>query len=260
MNKNLLIILGLFFSSITFSQDKETELYFSADANFSNGNYKEAIANYTELLKIADKNRKTLIKRCYYMRGFSWDRIQEYDNAISDFTNAIRIDNTDMASFIDRGMSNYNAGYFKEAKADFHHVISDKTNTRMTNNAYYWLAKIFFSEGNFSTSKTYLNFFIKGNSNNTEVYFLRGVVNDRLMNFKASIKDYTKTIELSPKNYQAFANRGTAKINLLTGSGNLQPTKRETKSACKDLKKARKLGDNTVGDLIYVYCDKKINN
>ena len=46
------------------------------------------------------------------------------------------------------------------------------------------------------------------------------------------------------------------KINLLTGNGNLQPSKKETKSACKDLK-ARELGDIVVDDLIYVYCDRK---
>lgn len=54
---------------------------------------------------------------------------------------------------------------------------------------------------------------------------------------------------------QVLAYRGTGKINLLTGNGNLQPSKRETKAACKDLNKANELGDNSVDHLIYVYCD-----
>ena len=95
------------------------------------------------------------------------------------------------------------------------------------------------------------------NSKDPELYFIRGTANDMLRNFEQSIKDYDKAIEIKPNYVQAIANRGTAKINLLTGNGNLQPNKKETKSACKDLKKAKELGDNAVDDLIYVYCDRK---
>ncbi|RZV57745.1 MAG: tetratricopeptide repeat protein, partial [Flavobacteriaceae bacterium] len=94
------------------------------------------------------------------------------------------------------------------------------------------------------------------NAKDPELYFIRGTANDMLGNFEQSIKDYDKAIEIIPNYVQATANRGTAKINLLTGNGNLQPSKRETKSACKDLKKAKELGDNAVDDLIYVYCDR----
>ncbi len=47
------------------------------------------------------------------------------------------------------------------------------------------------------------------------------------------------------------------KINLLTTRGTLQPTKDQTADACTDLQKAKKLGNNKVDDMIYVYCGKK---
>ena len=77
------------------------------------------------------------------------------------------------------------------------------------------------------------------------------------MDVAGSIKDYDKAIELNPNYMEAYANRGVAKINLLTSKGNIQPTKEQTSDACADLKKAKQLGDNTVDDMIFIHCDKK---
>lgn len=254
MNKYILLFTGLLISSVMLSQNKATELYFSAERNFSEKNYNEAIANYTELLDLVDNDQVVVIKRCYYMRGFSWDKLGKYDNAISDFTFAIKTDSTDMASFVDRGITRQRAGYNDEAKSDFKHVIKMKSDSRMVNNSYYWLARIHFTEGNFETCKTYCNFFIRENAKEPEIYFIKGSANDMLLNYQESIEDYTLAIKYNTNYYQAFANRGTAKINLLTTKGKVQPSKRETKSACKDLKKAKNLGDNSVDDLIFIYC------
>ena len=64
-------------------------------------------------------------------------------------------------------------------------------------------------------------------------------------------------IKKYPESYKAYANRGIAKINQLTTNGNLQPSRKETKSACKDLRKAQSMGDSTVGDMIFIYCENK---
>ena len=56
------------------------------------------------------------------------------------------------------------------------------------------------------------------NPNDPELYLIRGSANGMLRNFEESIKDYAKAIELNPNYYQAIANRGTTKINLLTGN------------------------------------------
>ena len=41
---------------------------------------------------------------------------------------------------------------------------------------------------------------------------------------------------------------------MLTTKGKIQPTKEETATACKDLKKARELGDDSVEDMLFIYC------
>ncbi len=231
------------------------ELYQTGNSNFKSGNYEKAIENYTELMNIVDD--KMVQKTGYINRGLSYDRLQKYDLAIADFTEAIKLDSTDMASFIDRGLSKMRAGYLEQAKVDYNYVVYKNNNPKMMEAALYWLARIHYSQGEFKeTIKNCDRYFII-NPTDPELYFIRGTANDMLGNFEQSIVDYGKAIEIKPNYVQAIANRGTAKINLLTARGNLQPSKKETKEACKDLKEAKKLGDKSVEDLIFIYCDRK---
>lgn len=239
-------------SMIAIGQTNPMELYLIGNSNFKAGNYEKAIENYTELMTTMDE--PIVQKTCYINRGLSYDRLQKYDLAIEDFTTAIKMDSTDMASFIDRGLSNMHAGNPEKAILDFNHVIQLKSNQRMTQNAIYWKSQIHYTLLEFQETIKDCDQYIVVNPNDPEMYFIRGSANSMLRNFEQSIKDYDKAIKLNPNYVQAIANRGTAKINLLTGNGNLQPSKRETKGACKDLKKAKAMGDNSVDDLIYVYC------
>jgi len=206
-------------------------------------------------MKIVDD--KEVHKTCYINRGLSYDRLQKYDLAIEDFTEAIKLDSTDMASFIDRGLSKMHAGYLEQAKVDYNYVVYKNNDKGMMEAALYWLAQIHYSQGQFDEVIKHCDQYIVINSKDPELYFIRGSANDMLQNYEQSILDYGKAIEIKPNYVQAISNRGTAKINLLTGNGNLQPSKKEAKDACYDLKKAREFGDDSVDDLIFIYCDRK---
>ncbi len=83
-------------TTVCFSQNKVAELYSKGNSNFHAGKFQNAIANYTELMKIVDE--KTVQKTCLINRGLSYDRLKKFDMAITDFTRAIRLDSSDMAS------------------------------------------------------------------------------------------------------------------------------------------------------------------
>ncbi|MDC8003904.1 hypothetical protein POV27_07560 [Aureisphaera galaxeae] len=248
-------LMYLLLSVAAMSQTNPQELYEAGNLNFKSGNFEKAIENYTELMNMVDE--KSVQKTCYINRGLSYDRMKLYDLAITDFTEAIKLDSTDMASFIDRGLSRMHAGYLDKAKQDYNYVVYKNNDKRMLEAALYWLARIHYAEGAFEKVIQNCDQYFRINPNDPELYFIRGTANDMLRNFQQSISDYDKAIEIKPNYVQAIANRGTAKINLLTGSGNLQPTKKETKDACRDLKKAKEFGDSSVDDLIFVYCDRK---
>lgn len=253
--KIIITCIGMLLTTISFSQNKLAELYKTGNANFSAGKFEEAIKNYTQLMKIADDS--TIQKTCYINRGLSYDRLQKYDLAITDFTKAIKLDSTDMASYIDRGLSKMHAGSLEKAKEDYQYVVTQNNNHSMMEAALYWLAKIHYSQGNFQEVVKNCDQYFTINPNDYEVYFIRGTANDMLQAFEEAIKDYSKVIKLKPMIKEAYAYRGTSKINIFTTRGIITPSKKQTKDACKDLKKAYKLGDKTIEDLIFVYCEDK---
>ena len=235
--------------------DKIMELYTQGNSFYNAGKYDQAIEYYSKFIEATDEPR--IIKRGYINRGLALDKLGNYDKAVEDFTEAIKLDSTDMASFIDRALALYHANKFEDARGDFDYVVELDTNKQMKENALYWLAQIDYKSGNMDQVIEHSNMFLKSNPKDPEVIFIRASAYSMLREFEKSIDDYTRIINLYPEAYQAYANRGIAKINQLTANGNLQPSKKETKNACKDLRKAQAMGDSTVGDMIFIYCKNK---
>ena len=231
------------------------DLYQEGNANYRAGQYEQAIQYYSKFIEATDEPK--LIKTGYINRGLAHDKMQEYDKAVNDFTIAISLDSTDMASFIDRGLAQFHANRFDDAKVDFNYVVQMNTHKKMRENALYWLAQIDYKSGNMPQVIQHCNFFLKSNPDDPEIIFIRASAYSMNREFKKSIEDYTRIIKKYPESYKAYANRGIAKINQLTTNGNLQPSRKETKSACKDLRKAQSMGDSTVGDMIFIYCENK---
>ena len=61
-----------------------------------------------------------------------------------------------------------------------------------------------------------------GQADNSNFYFLNGLINSKIGYYAAAIKDYTKAIELDPKDVDAYAQRGFAKNNLYEYTGAVQ--------------------------------------
>ena len=239
-----------------YGQSQEETDFNQAVDLLKDGKFKYAITKFSAI--IPKTENKALKKMCYIYRGFSYNEISDYKNAIASFDSAIIIDPDDVATYIDRGKTQ---GYIKEkeaAKKDFEYVLTKDSTSEQAQAALYYLGLIAYQQGNDKESIGYYDRLIRLAPNDAEAYFNRGCAKGRtLKDIEGSIKDYDKAIELEPDYAAAYANRGVAKINLLTTGGTIQPSKDQTKDACADLKKAKSLGDNSVDDMIYVYCDKK---
>lgn len=257
MKKAILILLCFLLFPKLYAQEGNPDLgkiFETAYNQQISGQYSEAIQNYSKLLNYdldPEIKRQLLIKR-----GLAYNSLEDYSSAVEDFTESIKLDSTDMASFVDRGLSNYYRKHLDEAEIDFKFVLKNNSDKKMSENSGYWLTKIEFIRGNFNKATEYCNQLIANNKNDAEFYFLRGTAFSNQFDFNKAIEDYDKAIEINPNYMEALTNRGVVKINLLTGKGNLNPTKKETKSACQDLKKASGLGDiKNTEDLIFVYCN-----
>ncbi|MEO7984256.1 MAG: tetratricopeptide repeat protein [Bacteroidota bacterium] len=252
------ILLAFFFALLIQSGNGQPAL----KTDFDNGvkflqsqNYKKAMETFSGVLKKATE--KELKKFCYIYRGFSYNGLGDYKNSIADLDKAIELDPEDLASYMDRGKTKAYSNDLDGSKKDFLFILARDSTGEQGQAALYYLAKIAYQQIKFDESIKYYDKIITLVPNDPELYFNRGAAKGMLMNNEGCITDYDKAIALKPDYMEAYANRGVAKINLLTTKGNIQPTKEQTMDGCADLKKVKQLGNNSVDDMIFVYCDKK---
>jgi tetratricopeptide (TPR) repeat protein len=146
--KTLYTLVLSLFTVLAFSQDLEEagKQYTAATQKYRQGNYKEAIAQYTTLLNTTQTGPLRI--KLYINIGLCHHELEEYDKAIASFNEAIKLDNTDMLTYIDRGLSELNGGKIREAKEDFAYVISKNADTKSMESALYWTARINYSQKN----------------------------------------------------------------------------------------------------------------
>jgi tetratricopeptide (TPR) repeat protein len=250
----IVFILGLSFH-LLHGQMELKESYSKGVKQLQSQDYKNSVTTFSEiLLKATDNGLK---KTCYIYRGLSFKGLGEFQNAISDFDNAIKIDPSDLASFTDRGIVKISSKDYEGAKKDFLHVLTKDSIDNQGQAALYYLGRIAYLQAKYEQSIKYYDKLILLTPKDAELYFNRGAAKDMIMDSPGSIKDYDLAILYSPEYKEAYANRGVAKINLLRLKGDIKLTKKQTTDACQDLKKAKQLGDNSVDDMLYIHCDGK---
>ncbi len=217
--------------------------------------YLQAEIAFTDLLtKATDDGLK---KYCYIYRSISYNGLANYKSSIADMNKAIALDPADLASYTDRGKAKAFANDLNGARQDFLFILTKDTSGKQAQAAFYFLGKIAYQQSYFQQSVLYYDKYLALDSTDAEVYFNRGAAKDMLMDAAGSIYDYTRAIHYKPNYMEAYANRGVAKINLLSKKGNTIPAKKQTIDACADLKRAKQLGDDTVDDMIFIHCTSK---
>lgn len=103
---------------------------------------------------------------------------------------------------------------------------------------------------------SYFDKLIELTPKDAEAYFLRGTAKSNIMDSDGAIEDFDTAIKLRPNYREAYANRGVRKINKLPIEQKLKESIACIEDPCSDLLKAKELGDNTVGDMIFLYCKK----
>ncbi len=255
MRSYLFLFFFYFLLLVSYGQNNLVPKFDKAVTLMQSGNCLKAKDFFTEVYeKASDLELK---KMSLIYRARCYNELYDYQSAIKDLDKAIEIDPRDLASYIDRGESKIFIHDYIEAKTDFRYVISKGKKDKFEQAALYYLSKIAIEEKDYDKTIYYITETIALTTDSkdlSELYFDRGYVKGVLKNIEASIFDYDNAIAVNSEYVEAYANRGTAKINLLTTKGNLNPTKEQTNDACSDLNKAYQMGDKSVKDLITTYC------
>lgn len=168
--KKFFICLAVLFSSLA-------QLSFSQTFNELIEKYKEAqkSKDYDEMIDVCDimlkKYPNTRPEVTYFNRGNAYRIIGKLNDAINDYTNAIKSKQDYTDAYYNRGICYFRTEEYKKAIPDF-------------------------------------SFVIKNIPDNPYVYFYRGNSYSGLYNYDSAVADYSKTIELKPDYTDAYYNRG----------------------------------------------------
>jgi protein O-mannosyl-transferase len=188
------------------------------------GKIRDAVVQYSKGLSITPDFRILMV------RGNSYSSLGQYNLAIEDYNDAIRL-NPDLSDAYYRRGSAYSAlGQYQIAIADFNEYIRREPEDAR---AYYGRGNAFSEIKQNRTAIEDYNEAIRFKPDFAEAYFNRGNAYVREPGqYELAIKDYNEAIRLKPDFTEAYFNKG----GLLINQGN-------KKMGCLDLQKACTLGN-----------------
>lgn len=147
----------------------------------------------------------------WFIRGLDAANKQEYYEAVTYFSKAIKLSGTDddsVNSYYNRGTAKLKLGQYSEAIQDYDEAI--KLNSRFVE-AYNNRGAIKATLGQYAESIQDYDKATELNPKYEQAYYNRGTAKAKLGQYTEAIQDYDKAIELNPKYAQAYYNRGNAK-------------------------------------------------
>lgn len=178
--------------------DDAKNAWEKGNAAFRQKHFDEAITDFTETIRIDPS-----LFMAYYGRGNSYLGKGDLDRAMADFSEAIRLKPDAALGYF------FRAGVFKR-KADFDRAITDYIESiRLGPNigaTYGARGEVYLNKGDLDRALTDFNEAIRLDPNLAEAYSLRGYANGEKGNYDKAIADYTKAIRLNPNDADSWNN------------------------------------------------------
>jgi tetratricopeptide (TPR) repeat protein len=170
-------------------------------------NIDEIITYYGQLVASNPKNAWA-----YNRRGKAYYYEKDYDKAIGDFNEAIRLDVSDHRAFVWRGMVYGDKRDYNKAISDFNEAMNldsrDLWASICRGVAYYY-------KGDYDNAISDFNRVLSSDVNSADAYHYRGLAYrklgkaaEALADFDKAISDYSEDIRLNPDNPGSYYNRG----------------------------------------------------
>jgi tetratricopeptide (TPR) repeat protein len=172
----------------------------------SEGNYEEAIRNYSRAIEM---NSQYLDP--YKDRAYLYHSNREYDAAVHDYSKAIELDAQNSDLYCNRGIAFHNQKELDLAISDYDKAIG--LNPKITQ-AYFGRGNAYFSRHDFDQAIVDYGRVIELNPEHAEAYERRGCAYIHDGNYQYAIKDLSKAIELDPQLTNAYFSRSRAYTDL----------------------------------------------
>lgn len=162
----------------------------------------------TEADKVTARDIATNTPALYYYRAFEHYRLERYEQAIRDYTVALRLAPDLAEALFYRGICQLALQRRRAAIHDFTEALHLKPTLA---DAYYHRGCAHLAVGELHDALEDLDNAVKYNGNNPEAYNARGTAYTDLGKLDQAISDYTRAIQLNPTFAEAYRNRGASR-------------------------------------------------
>jgi len=164
--------------------------------------YEQAIADFTEAIRLDGNNAKT-----YRERGDAYADKRDYDKAIVDYNQAIRLNPRNSGAYISRGIVYAEKGDLDKAISDYNQAIRIEPNSSIPYNN---RGNTYVSKGDYDKAIADFSQAIKLDPNYFHAYDGRGKAYNSKGDYDRAISDFNQAIRIAPNFKDAYGNRGYA--------------------------------------------------
>jgi tetratricopeptide (TPR) repeat protein len=166
------------------------------------GDFDRAIENFSEAIKL-----KPNFAAAYNNRGIAYYNKKDYDREIADYTQAIRLDPDYAPAYYNRGIAYNNKGDYDRAIADCTQAIRLDPDYAK---AYYNRGNAYYYKGDYDRAITDYDQAIRLNPDHPGAYNNRGNSYRNKGDYDRAIADYNQAIRIDPNNAVPYNNRGNS--------------------------------------------------
>ncbi|MFB2767998.1 tetratricopeptide repeat-containing serine protease family protein [Pelatocladus sp. BLCC-F211] len=192
--------------TVVTTNPKADDFYIQAGYKYKKGDFKGAIADYTEAIRLNPQ-----LVNAYTDRGVVRAELGDNQGAIADYNQALRIDSIYYAAYHNRGYARAELGDKQGAIDDFNQALRLNPNLAETYNA---RGRTRADLGDKQGALDDYNQTLRITPNYFRAYSNRGIVRFQLGDKQGGIEDFNQALRINPKYAKGYYNRGYAFFQL----------------------------------------------
>lgn len=185
---------------------KAYDIYFRrANEYYKFDQYLRALSDVDNAIKYAPGDDTDMLFQCHSLRGEIYQMLGKHEDALADFTEALRLDPTSFMALYQKGNSEYELGRYADAKASYNRL---RASNGRSAEALTGLARVAVKENNLGLASQYMDDAVSMMSGESDIYVRRSSVRRMLGNNTGAVDDLIMaiTIDSNPKAFQELIN------------------------------------------------------
>src|SRR6266436_4669198 len=174
-------------------------------AYYDKSDFDNAIADFSEAVKIDANVVPAYFALAYSRRGLAAAEKKDYNQAIADYSEAIKLSPTSIEVYKDRGVAYGNKNDYDRAIADYSQAIKLDPNYAV---AYNNRGFAYFRKNDFDRAIVDYTEAVKRNPNYALAYDNRGFAYAQKNDYDHALADYDEAVRRNPRLASAYAHRG----------------------------------------------------